>query len=577
MVAGERIDDYDLTEEERLLDFLGRVDVARDPSAGLRTYFEDRAQSDEKDEAPPVLVLTAMAANDPKVQAVLRDLPKPLLVVQVDECGSAEVSYLNIHNSEVVQQLSLELPTETHVTNRQSGRQADLPQFAGQSPSPLLFAPPGQYRHFHIDADQRDIWLVTPDRRLLRFTQEKIGGQQICDALPSANALCMETTDQNFRGVFDVGGKTIWVEVPPDGGTPETRQIDLPFRPTGWYIIRRYLLAFGPGKRAVIDPRTGKVVEEEIGDWRHLGLNYMTDRNGNLWMHGGAQPGDWQVVGKLYGDGAAAACVVTSGAGVACAIQHNLQLVDMGDCEEDGSVSKTLYPAPNVSFPKDSRISVLNGSPDGYKWLIGFDLSKYVPGENSIISVNLRSGHVRELKTRRPTTLLSELDAQLATYVKPVSIRSRIKAVRLTSAGLVLRSSRQRYLLLKLTDQAPRRLVLQSIKPDSGEDVPFDDHNTAPSNASGESAGWTLRRADLPGATCWLDSRGLLHLRREADARELTLILIDSHVCGWFSTTGYFGTPYFDALQSEQAADLGGLLQPTPVPEEVLQWLSAWK
>lgn len=577
LVAGEHVEEYELTDKDRLLEFLGRLDVARDPSAGLKQYFENKTQADEDDESAPVLVLTSATAGDSKVKAVLRDLPKPLVLVQVDENGNAEVSHLNAHGNEVVQHLTLDLPAENQASSQRSVQPADLPQFVGLSPSPLLFAPPGQYRHFHIDPEQRHVWVVTPDRRLLRFTQAKCGGQQISDALPSANPLCMDTFDGNFRGVFEAGGKTIWFEGSQDGAPPEVRQLDLPFRPTSWFIVHRYLLAFGPDRRAVIDPRTGKVIEEQSKGWRHLGLNYMVDAFGRLWMHGGATPGDWHVVGNLDGDGSEAACVVTSGAGVACAIQHNMQLMEIRDREEDRSISTMLYPASNVSLPQGAKFSALASSPDRYTWLIGVDLSKYMKGEDGIIRVNLQSGHVRELRTRRPTTLLSELDSQLGTYLKPLSIRSRIKAVRLTSEGFVLRSSRRRYLLLKLADQAPRRLVLQAITPDRGEEALFGDHRTAPGPPGSGNAGWTLRRADLPGGTCWLDSRGLMHVRRDGDPRELTLVLIDSHVSGWFSSTGYFGTPYFGTSQSEQESDIGGNLQPTPVPEEVLEWLSEWK
>jgi hypothetical protein len=72
---------------------------------------------------------------------------------------------------------------------------------------------------------------------------------------------------------------------------------------------------------------------------------------------------------------------------------------------------------------------------------------------------------------------------------------------------------------------------------------------------------WDYKLVQLPSGKAWLDRKGMLHLRSEPDGSELTLVLDQRQLSGWFSETNQvFGTEFFCD------ADI-------PVPEAVGLWL----
>ncbi|MEM6474115.1 MAG: hypothetical protein AAF802_31485, partial [Planctomycetota bacterium] len=155
-----------------------------------------------------------------------------------------------------------------------------------------------------------------------------------------------------------------------------------------------------------------------------------------------------------------------------------------------------------------------------------------------------------------PTTLngiqqLQFVDRQAANLVSQKSLLVNFASVSLTSAGLFLRQNHTGGWQLMLGAQNNLELRRFKGKP-TGKEHELNRVEFPRSKVTGCRPRWTLRRADLPLGTVFLDSRGWMHLRRHDDERELSIAMVEGPCSGWFTESGCFGSEVWslDTLSS---------------------------
>jgi hypothetical protein len=157
-------------------------------------------------------------------------------------------------------------------------------------------------------------------------------------------------------------------------------------------------------------------------------------------------------------------------------------------------------------------------------------------------------------------TAIVALDSRAAKLVSGRSVRNRLQGIAVLGERILLFRNPSLCFELRV-ETNPRRLILQQVKGEVADGlVDFAVDVKACKTVRRKS--WNLRKASLPGGDVWLDSRGLLHFRDTAQT-ELTLVLHDEHLAGWFSRGAVFGSRFFTGEASDQ-----------PVPESVVQWLA---
>ena len=178
--------------------------------------------------------------------------------------------------------------------------------------------------------------------------------------------------------------------------------------------------------------------------------------------------------------------------------------------------------------------------------------------ENVLFRLNLAAPGVEAFQDE--STGRRTLDPVAYKMVTTQSIRNRMSAI--GSDGECLLLSRNRSTHFEICEKdSPQRLVLTPRKHLGENTVMCDFGSFAKADGQRFKNHWSLQRATLNGCDAWLDSRGLLHLRKP-DGSEMSLVLHDSHLAGWHSQYSLFGARYFTGEPSD-----------TPVPTSVTRWL----
>ncbi|MEM1069445.1 MAG: hypothetical protein AAGI63_11155 [Planctomycetota bacterium] len=574
VVNGGYYESCDFTSRESVISFLERLDISRDPTNGFEQYFEDHVPIDGNEESIPLLIVTTSTKNDPRFTALLLRLPLPILVLDVEVDGKARLSHCSKHGVETLQELNLELPSSNQPRGKVLALEGEtLPAFSAFAEPPLLFHPPNNNRGFFcLESDSPNTWLVTSDRRLLSFVGAEKGGEQYGDSLPGNQVLCIQASSNSASGVVaSTSGEHFWFTTDEQGKKLHCHRLDIPLANARYCVSNQFLLAFAEGVEAVISKDDGTIIEQQRTSRRHMGRNYVLDSQRFLWMHGGGAPSDWHKITRLDDMDEYTGCVVNTLSGTAYAVSSRMTQLFSGDQPVDPNIRKSLRMDGGSrprSFPK---FDVRSSSRDMTSWLLRTDDS--ATGKDALwYLLRLTRGTVTQLSDTHLSTLIGQLDPHAAACLKPRSIRTRVTAIARSSRGLVFRVPGRRYALLRPAHGPQRGLVLDPVRGGDEEDHEFEKPFKVPSFEG--DRGWTLRKAALPGGTCWLDSRGLVHLKRDDDSRELTLVLSAPGVSGWFSETGCFGSTYFHPFGNETGTQhLGNV----PVHDAVIQWLEGWR
>jgi len=581
VVYDDQVIEQDFAEREGLTRHLEMLPPSVHPGRGVARWFETVYESAKETNsviAEPMVLISADADADPNFRDAIRDVPRPFLIATVDRHGNAVLSRRTALGDEVLQRLRLELPAKRGAEKGRTGEaHADdvEPLFLSQKPVPIRFNVDQQVTWcapWRNARNQLSVWLVTRDRRLLLADWAARGAIEVLNDLPHCHVLAYQAGAEQLDLVLgDPTGTHELLSV--DTHTHRCRRFTLPedFMPTHTSIVGESVLRFSSSEHQEIAVNTGQVLIDRSAQYRVVGPATVIDERGRLLRHGGQNRGDWHSLLEANSSVIEPIeCVVTNPAGHVCFVARDLSyLVELGDQE------KTTYTNAIVHASGPPR-AVLH-DPTRQHWIVRYDrvdaasnVGRFKDGVR-YFRFNTMVGHVTAVASEEPIALLIALDRHTSELLQKRSVRKSFRAAQMTPRGLLLQSPGNKTHLLTLSeDPAHRRFVMKRCSENEvPEMVAFEQAAMQPRETK-----WKLRPARLNGGTVWVDSRGLIHLQRDDDSLELTLVIVDHHVAGWFSETGFFGPDFFSLYEDSPDGTSGP--PETRVPSQVTKWLEQW-
>ncbi|GEM_PF-3099166 len=585
-VAGDSTWEEDFTSRAGLMAHLERLSLEQHPGPALLQQLQ-RLQTTQlppgEVAAEPIVVMTAETDADPEFQHALRAVPRPFLVLRLQPDQRIELLHRTATGDQPLQSMRLDpidgesdrgpLPHRSP-----SSTDKDRPLFLDMEPSPLRFS-----HEFADDwcclARDNSLWLITHDARLLWYPEITFGGIELARGIRKQHVRAHRLVNQQLRLIVapEPDTASLW-SVDASRQTVaacplELRDVDL--RAASFSISDNAVWLFHKSFVSLLDPESGRLLARQEVNGQHVGESAVRCQNGSLSIYHRAagqitsQTLDQPLRQKLghvldlrYPSGHNPAGMVV--------VSQTLRLVSR---LSGGSQSTDGLRFTDIEL-SDAPAKPIASSSDGQRLL--FEVPSWAKLQQLKRELPRRSHYViLSIEEQQPTKFLPTGNTlaglrELEGTTLPTSfsaVRKRLTGIEAHRDGLILYRSRSRAAQLTTrADGQSLRLLPLRVTPElegSGNWVPFG--NPCLLDSEGPRQGPRLRRADLPGGTAWLDSRGLLHLRLDADRSELTLVLHDEHLAGWSSQGEFFGSPFFIGMEPA-----------VPVPQAVRNWLETF-
>lgn len=552
------------------------LDTSEHPGKGLRRFID--AFVERKDEvensAEPLLVVTASTLRNPDFREDLLAVKQPILIAGVERDGTTKIVRRTIAGEETVQsfKIALEIEDASPTTLASDG----LPLFVSQPQPPLAFCPLSRESDWipcEDAAGNATAWLLTQDRRLLRFTDSLHGGEEVFDKLPNGNLAIYSATSEQVEFILSASSKGhYWIQYDHETKETNVTRLNVESDNASFALVGAFILCFVNSRCHVFSRSNGDKITEYDTKRRHLNLAYQVDEDGAIWLHGGGAPHDWHRLSKPIMENNRKIGGVIYNADRVWAVSDDLcKMVEI-------ATEKPLPEKERITLlPLNPQVPVQNIRPiaasyDSNRWIIEAEWMRsgglrQDNNDRFYCHLDLESNSIHRVHTFRGSEVTRQLYPKAYRKVRLKPLRRRASAVAVTRDGIVFEREKGVWFKLSLASNLPRRLTVARCDVEASLSLSQFGDEFKTSNS--EYQRWTLRSAKLGGGVCWADSRGLFHFKRNDHPSELTLAFADSHVAGWFSESGTFGPQYYFPVSFEDCDEVH-------LPHNVASWLMQW-
>ncbi|MCM2371606.1 hypothetical protein [Aporhodopirellula aestuarii] len=578
-VAGKRYTPEDLTTRDGMLEQLGRLEPDAHPGEGIAAW--DAMLREDTDDweatfAEPLIIVSESTDHDAAFTDSIRHVARPFLIATISRDGEVQLSRRTLLGDEKLQRLKLELSGPPNVMIRQD--KAGQPLFLSHRIPPLAFSADSKviWGRTVLNRDQRPVvWMVTTDQRLLMCTTSRHGCTEVVNDLPCSTVLAHHWNHNRLSLVL--GTPTVphcLIGVNAESLINERIELHGDFQSSDYGFMDSALLRLGDGEYQIIDPTTGHITGQGTEQGHHLGNGFVLRHHDAIFRNDGTSPEKWHSYGRFQSaTSAPVGCVVIGENHEPMAIAQDLSQVQPLDAGSGvrltGATKRSGVKVQSIHRPRPVVCD-----PTGRWWVIQYEQIQDVTGldrnytrTRNVLRVDTRDGKVTPVQDDDFRSRLWSRNKAHTILITQKSVRNQFRGVALTNEGLVFQLRSNHALILKRQlDRIPHLTLVQQPLASDIEFTPFE---SPPRDSDDADSGWSMRKAILNGGTAWLDSRGLVHLQRFDDHRELTLVLVDTHCAGWFSDFGFFGPVFF-------APPYAGITEDVPVPSVAMDWLSDW-
>jgi hypothetical protein len=529
----------DLLTRSGLIKHLATLDTYVHPGPVLRPFFAQFAQQPEME---AVLVTHRDCLADPDFKRHLAEIDwKRFYIATVDRDGSFEL-FAHPNQHKPLSQAEISLPelfpekTETRVSAesplRDQKKDSGLPLIFSVRPFPFLLPVLGKIESC-CQLENGGGLAITSDRRLIRWDSGSKGTYTLIERLSPGKTLWLGASDHGKRAhVLKVLAKTGMASLTSWNGT------------------------------------TGEAVTAELKLWRGF-PQQVYERQGILYVLSGRDASAWHIldarpVGKIdlpAGSSFTQTRYILHRTGSWSLLSYN----GTGLCFEQiqlparfkGVKILTLFDRAGLEkgpWALTAQGQILSGEGecvvDLGKW-VGFKkISRdgqrvflTLIGEKDAHFIDLQDGSVRCIPAGGGRNALAVADSLLEPRTLPPTRSLRVNFTEINIAPgeeLMLRSAKGSWLKVSLESKS-LRLLRTSAAPQPESSVKFE-----PFRISSEY-NFRLKVASWPdGSRAWLDSRGLLHLKRGNSSNpEVSLVLADGPMAAWSSDGKICGPDYF--------------------------------
>jgi len=535
-LAGNQVFNENFSTLEGLTNTLERLHTSPHPGPAIDLLIQ-KYKREKKTISEPLIIVTAATAKDPDFREKAKSLPTPYLLAVVEPKNWVEIREHTQRGDSVWKRLQLK-PTKTLQKNTTF---SDIPKFLRFTCSPLRFLCDLSVPFVKVfeNNPQPGAWFITHNYRLLCLNKPGSGCIDL-GSVPSADVLAATTisTDSIHMVIaYHGGSKSELVHYLVTASLYDGIQYKIiqpnaePLSSIKYYFDQGHLHRVG-SQLDLINPNNGLILNQSPIRQRHLGGPFFGDRD--LWI---ADVVNQSVVWRHLGT-----CSFPIGFAVR---SPSGPIAVAADC-----LWTKCFTGSNEPELSTGRQIIANSLPkfidlnhDRTEALISFSKIEKSVGfppditgrKELAISFNLLN---RKLYHSRlsPAEAIQSLDRSYLQMPKGHSVISKFNSVGVHEDGLLLGRNVDNIYILRITGQ---NLSLQPFRyPANTQNlIPFSEE--IPDNREFRRR-WRLRRADFGRCTIWIDSRGLLHLR-DIDGVELSVMLKQNELAGWFSNEQLFG------------------------------------
>ena len=556
-VAGNRSWPENLDTRDGIIEHLSRLEPDVHPGPAIQKLALDWESSDQP-LAEPLLIVSSNTDLDPEFRTAILKVPLPFLMAKIDREGFMTLVRRTQLGDEFLQRMQLILPKQQPALGIQSP--ARLPIFLELHETPLRM-PCDTENAWCAPGHRNVLWGVTSNRRIVSWDDPKKGVVEHASAMPAGSivAHCVLADELCFVVRHT---DTYLVRVHRNAAIKTFRISQSDDRAIEYGFDRGTLFEHGEVLRQ-IDISSGLEVARSVRRGKYIGPGIEMDSDRVLWIAGrGANAVAWHPWSRVN-----VSSVVTRDTGLAVRDQNGTPVLIRDDLsamtvlDGEGNLPKKTS-AKIVS--KDPMRLIMQNNSDCRKVVIEVSniISSSIPLHNKNVAwfvLSLDTGNI-ELKHRVHKYAARTIDPGNSAMHSKVSVRCHFNSVGFRAGAIVLSKSDDKRVVLA-AESNPNRLTLNvDSKPCDGTTVLFGESIFPTIHSFG--ARWNLRHAKVKAGDIWLDSRGLLHLRKQSDGSELSLILHDRHVAGWATFASAFGPKSLLHTDKDE-----------PLPRRVELWL----
>lgn len=551
-LAGQELFDENFSTLEGLTAALERLHYSHHPGQAIENLIQ-KYEREKQSISEPLLIVTSATSNDPMFCEKAKRLPTPYLLAVVEPERWIEIREQTNRGSSIWKRLQLTPPKRP----RAKAKSSETPQFVNLICSPLRFICDLNVPFVHAfeTGNFPGAWLITKQCRLLYFDRPRVGCIDL-GSVPTDNVLAATTlAKDSVMLVIEHNGRSesevvhYLVKATLHGGI-KCQQIEpLSESPrSAKYCFDQGVLWRVGKKLDVIDLSNGKVIARSDTKKRHLGGPFFGERDLYLaafinqsivWYHLGSCSFP---IGFVVRSGNAPLAVAADFSGTKCFTGSNEPEVATGR-----KIISTMLPElVRINHDRSAALATISRVTKS----IGFNNPTEPEAAHLAITLSLKNGSLARSKLS-PVEAIRVFERVDLNMQIGHSVSSRFNFVGFHHDGLLLARNRNKVSIL-CADNSRFRLELCKDQGLSEVMVPFSDD--IPQEQAPIKRRWRLNRADLGQCTIWLDSRGLLHLR-DADGVELSLMLAQSTMAGWFSNGEVFGPTYFTSKEASQPSE----------------------
>ena len=550
-LAGNQIFQENFSSLEGLTNALERLHTAAHPGPAMELLIQ-KYEREKENLSEPLIIVTAATAKDPEFREKAKSLPRPYLLAMVEPKGWVEIREHTQRGESVWKRLQLK-PTKKLQKNATF---SDIPKFIRFTCSPLRFLCDLSVPFVKVfeNNPQPGAWLITHNYRLLFFNMPGSGCIDL-GSVPSADVLAatIPSADSIHLVIaYHGGSKSELVHYLVTASLADGIQCKLiqpdaaPHKIVKYYFDQDCLHRVG-SQLDLINPNNGLILNQSPIRQRHLGGPFFGDRD-LIIADVVNQSIVWRHLGKCnFSIGFA----LRSPSGPIAVANDFLWIKRFTGTDEPETstgrqiISTSLPNLIDLNHDLTEALITINKVEKTH----GFP-SDIVGRKELAISFNLLN---RTLSHSRisPADAIRSFDRSNLRIPTGYSVISRFNSIGIHQDGLLLGRNHNNIYVLQIKNHI---LSLQHFygPKDSLNLIPFGDD--VPQKDAVHRR-WHLRRADLGRCTIWLDSRGLLHLR-DADGVELSIMLVQNKIAGWFSKGELFGPSFFTAQTTSTSSPI---------------------
>ena len=565
-VAVVTLDDTKIHEEtfetfEGITKHLERLSIAHQSSAALSTWLDSLesptdSANGQVDHAQPVVVMTAATMKDEIFQAWLRTCPTTFLIAEVDEASILRLKRRSPMGIETIQQIDLANCANAYQRKRvdsSSGRRTPIERtdqsspalFLDIHPAPLRFGASGNEK-WKRAVPEIGVFMISSDARLMFYDRPGIGARCLVERLPSSKVHAFQCDGERFHMLV---GHLQWhsstlssaalslVTGDLDGESVSMVSVTGDSRGCRFVFDRGDLFRIGDDVRQV-SLASGQLSEPpviQISKSYHLGGPVFRHLNEYYVVTGGTRP----VAERLID------C-----SGVPIQIQSAYRAID------DGAIVMASH--GNQDFVR------FQDQPDGSP----FKVVNYRSALSDTV-VAIDRGEAETLGSKGNAVVARQ---SVSLWAKPRSLMHRISSIACSRRGIHLRKGKYQWTIHPVnradTEQYPLPyLRLLRTETDAVRRSPNECVVAIPNSPSirhKDGSQWSLREFCFGEFRIFVDTRGMIHLRRGDEPHELTLVLSEQCLSGWASWGETFGEDYYLGDGSRSC------------PPRVVEWLDGF-